>query len=112
MWPKYLEASKKGQKLYCCRPPPHKIASMADIHLQLRPGTDGALALGMMNVIINENLYDKEFVNHWTVGFEDLKQLSKHILRRMLKKHQVPAAKIREAAILFAHETGSNSHNG
>jgi Anaerobic dehydrogenases, typically selenocysteine-containing len=103
MWPKYLEASKKGQKLIVVDPRRTKIASMADIHLQLRPGTDGALALGMMNVIINENLYDKEFVNHWTVGFEDLKQLVQtYSPENVEKTTRVPAAKIREAAILFA----------
>ena len=49
-------------------------AAMATHHLQLRPGTDGALALAMLNVIINEELYDKEFVSKWTIGFEDLKE--------------------------------------
>jgi anaerobic selenocysteine-containing dehydrogenase len=47
-------------------------AEIADIWLQLRPGTDGALALGWLNVIINEGLYDKEFVERWTVGFDRL----------------------------------------
>ena len=73
MWPQYLEASKNGQKLIVVDPLLTKIASMSDIHLQLRPGTDGALALGMMNVIINENLHDTEFINKWTVGFDGLR---------------------------------------
>jgi len=45
---------------------------MADIHLRLRPGTDCALALGWANVIINEDLYDRDFVKDWTIGFEKL----------------------------------------
>jgi len=87
---------------------------MADIHLQLRPGTDGALALGMMNVIINENLYDKEFVNHWTVGFEDLKQLVQtYSPENVEKNNQGTCCQNKGTAILFCHhETGSNSHNG
>ena len=50
------------------------VASKADVWLQLRPGTDSALALGLMNVIINEGLYDKEFVEKWTYGFDKLKE--------------------------------------
>ncbi|HSW58273.1 MAG TPA: molybdopterin-dependent oxidoreductase, partial [Dehalococcoidales bacterium] len=49
-----------------------RFAEMADIHLQIRPGTDTALALGWANVIINENLYDPVFVQKWTVGFPQL----------------------------------------
>ncbi|MFH1647479.1 MAG: molybdopterin-dependent oxidoreductase, partial [Chloroflexota bacterium] len=49
-----------------------RIAEEADIHLKLRPGTDGALALGWINIIINEGLYDKDFVKNWTTGFEEL----------------------------------------
>ena len=76
---------------------------MADIHLQLRPGTDGALALGMMNVIINENLHDKEFINNWTVGFEGLKKLVQTYSPEYVEKVTwVPADKIKKAAILFA----------
>ncbi len=48
------------------------IAKNADIFLRPRPGTDGALALGFMHIIINEGLYDKEFVDKWTYGFDEL----------------------------------------
>ena len=76
---------------------------MADIHLQLRPGTDGALALSMMHVIINENLHDKEFIDKWTVGFDGLNKLvQKYSPEYAEKITSVPAAKIREAALLFA----------
>ena len=50
------------------------LTTRAKYHLPLRPGTDAALALGMMNVIINEGLYDKEFVEKWTFGFDKLKE--------------------------------------
>jgi anaerobic selenocysteine-containing dehydrogenase len=46
----------------------------AHFWLQIRPGTDDALALSMLNVIINEKIYDGEFVDKWTVGFEQLKE--------------------------------------
>ena len=45
----------------------------ADIHLKITPGTDGALALAMAHVIIEENLYDKEFVEKYVHGFEEYK---------------------------------------
>jgi len=102
-WRDYLEARQKGLKLIVVDPRRTTIASMADIHLQLRPGTDGALALGLMNVIINEQLYDKEFVEKWTVGFNDLKKLVQEYPPETVEQITwVPAAKVREAAILYA----------
>jgi anaerobic selenocysteine-containing dehydrogenase len=102
-WPQYIEAKDKGQKLVVVDPRRTRIASMADIHLQLRPGTDGALALSMMNVIINENLHDREFIDKWTVGFDGLKNLVQTYTPEYAEKiTSIPAAKIREAAILFA----------
>jgi len=65
---------KRGAKLVVIDPRFVHLASKADLFLQIRPGTDDALALGMLNVIINENLYDQEFVDKWCIGFEDLKQ--------------------------------------
>lgn len=65
---------KRSAKLIVIDPRFTETVSQADIWLQVRPGTDGALALGMLNVIINEGLYDKEFVNKWCVGFEELKE--------------------------------------
>ena len=104
-WKDHLEARQKGLKLIVIDPRRTTIASMADLHLQLRPGTDGALALGLMNVIINEQLYDKEFVEKWTVGFDDLKKLvQEYPPERTEQITWVPAAKVREAAILYATE--------
>jgi len=57
---------KKGSKIICIDPRLSFFASRADQWLQLRPGTDGALAMGFLNVIINEGLYDRKFVEKWT----------------------------------------------
>jgi anaerobic selenocysteine-containing dehydrogenase len=76
-WQDNIDAIERGVPYIVVDPRRTAIASRARIHLQLRPGTDGALALGFMNVIINENLYDKEFVRDWTVGFDDLVELAK-----------------------------------
>jgi anaerobic selenocysteine-containing dehydrogenase len=107
-WKNCLDAKERGLKYIVVDPRKTQIAGIADIHLQLRPGTDGALALGMMNIIINENLYDKEFVNKWTVGFDKLRELVQGYPPKKVEKITwVPAEKIREAALMFAKNTPS-----
>jgi len=64
-------------KLIVVDPRTTPLARMADIHARLRPGSDGALAMGMLNVIISEGLYDKEFVAKWTLGFDKLANVAK-----------------------------------
>ena len=71
------EGRRKGAKLIVIDPKATKLAKRADIHLQIRPGTDGALALGFIHLIIKEKLYDPEFVNNWTIGFHELSNLLK-----------------------------------
>jgi anaerobic selenocysteine-containing dehydrogenase len=69
-----LAAQKRGAKLIVVDPRVTRLAKKAGLHIQLRPGTDGALALALMNVIITEELYDKDFVEKWTLGFDKLKE--------------------------------------
>lgn len=69
-----MEARARGAKMIVVDPVFSESASKADLWLQLRPGTDAALALSMLHVIINEELYDKEFVNRWCVGFKELRE--------------------------------------
>lgn len=66
-------ALDKGALGICVDPRKSETAKSCKFWLALRPGTDAALALAMIHVIIKESLYDKEFVEKWTVGFEDLK---------------------------------------
>ena len=73
LWPFLLEARKRGATIVCVDPVRTKTARAADIHLQLRPGTDGALALGMLHVIFAEGLDDAEFLESRTVGADDLR---------------------------------------
>jgi anaerobic selenocysteine-containing dehydrogenase len=65
-------ARRKGAKLIVIDPRAIPLAKRADIYAQIRPGTDCALALGLLNVIIAEGLYDKRFVEEWIVGFDRL----------------------------------------
>ena len=72
-WPFILEAKKKGAKIVVIDPIRTRTAKQADWHIQIRPGTDGALALGMMNVIIAEDLVDHDYVAKYTLGYDELK---------------------------------------
>jgi anaerobic selenocysteine-containing dehydrogenase len=71
---KILDAKRRGARLIAIDHMRSHIAKKADQWIGVRAGTDGALALGMMNVIINEGLYDRDFVRNWTEGFEELRQ--------------------------------------
>jgi len=73
LWPFIEEARHKGAKLVVIDPYRTRTAKLADWYLPINPGTDAALALGLMHVIINENLFDADYVSRYTVGFEDLK---------------------------------------
>ncbi len=64
----------RGAKMIVIDPRPIPMARRADLWLRIRPGTDMALALAMQNVIIDEGLYDKEFVEKYCSGFDRLKQ--------------------------------------
>lgn len=72
-----LDAKERGAKLVVIDSRFSESASKADIFVQPRPGTDGALALGMVHVIMNEKLYDEDFIHKWTVGFSELEGLVK-----------------------------------
>ncbi|MFC1866946.1 molybdopterin-dependent oxidoreductase [Thermodesulfobacteriota bacterium] len=73
------------------------------IHLQLRPGTDTALSLGFLNVIIGEDLYDKEFVDKYCKGFDQLKEHVKQYTPEKVEEITwVPADAIRKVARIFA----------
>ena len=79
------------------------IAEQAAVWLQVRPGTDDALALAMIHVIIAEQLQDRQFVEKWTYGFEQLSQHVRPFTPEWAESITwVPAEKIRAAARIFA----------
>ncbi|MCK4733109.1 MAG: molybdopterin-dependent oxidoreductase, partial [Methanophagales archaeon] len=97
------KARERGAKLIVIDPRATAYADEADLHAQLRPGTDGALALGMLNVIINEELYDTEFVEEWTNGFEKLKKFVQDYPPEKVEEITgVSAETIREIARMYA----------
>lgn len=67
-----IEMMRRGMKLIVVDPRANWLATRAEVHLQIRPGTDGALALALLNVAIGEDLYDHDFVDRWTYGFDEL----------------------------------------
>ena len=69
-----IDLMKRGSKLITVDPRVTWLAAHSEYHLALRPGTDAAVALAMLNVIINEDLYDHEFVETWCYGFEALRE--------------------------------------
>jgi molybdopterin guanine dinucleotide-containing S/N-oxide reductase-like protein len=74
LWPFIEEARRNGGKLVVIDPYRTRTAACADWYLPIHPGTDVALALGMMHVIIGENLHDADFVARHTLGFDELRK--------------------------------------
>jgi assimilatory nitrate reductase catalytic subunit len=70
-------ARDRGAKLIVVDPRQTKTALVADVHLDIRPGTDVAIANGLLHVMIEENLVDQEFIDNHTTGYEELKELVK-----------------------------------
>ena len=66
------KAVKAGARTIVVDPSDTAMARRADIHLKPRPGTDAALALGMLHVVMRDGAYDQDFVRDWTVGFDAL----------------------------------------
>jgi len=99
----FSRAMDAGAKLIAVDPRLTRIAARADVWLPLRPGTDAALALGMLQVIIEEGLYEKDFVENHVHGWEPFVQrVEEYPLDKVEEITWVPAQKIRDAAVLFA----------
>jgi anaerobic selenocysteine-containing dehydrogenase len=74
LWPFIAEARRKGAKLVVIDPYRTRTAACADWYLPINPGTDAALALAMMHVIIGEGLNDSDYVANYTLGFDELRE--------------------------------------
>ncbi|HEV8042989.1 MAG TPA: molybdopterin oxidoreductase family protein [Bryobacteraceae bacterium] len=76
LWPFIVEARRKGARFYTIDPVRNRTGRLSDKHFSIFPGSDLALALGMMHVIIGENLHDADYVARYTEGFDELKELA------------------------------------
>ena len=98
-----VDVMQRGAQLIVIDPKLSWMASRAEIWLRLRPGTDGALAMAMCNVIIEEDLYDHDFVSEWCYGFEELAAAVKEFpVEKVAEVCWLDPDDIREAARLYA----------
>jgi len=106
---KILDAKKRGARVIVIDHMRSDMAKKAHQWIGVRPGTDGALALSMMNVIINEGLYDETFVKDWTVGCEALRQYVKNFPPKVAEEiTRVPRETIVDTARAIARARGAS----
>jgi molybdopterin guanine dinucleotide-containing S/N-oxide reductase-like protein len=103
LWPFIEEARRNGAKLVVIDPYKTRTAACADWYLPINPGTDVALALGMMHVIINERLYDADYVAKYTLGFDQLQlRVQQYPPERVAEWTGISADDIRKLAREYA----------
>jgi formate dehydrogenase alpha subunit len=98
-----LEAKERGAKIIVIDPREVQIGRLADLYLRFRPGTDVAVLNGLMNVIINEGLEDKAFIEERTEGYEELRRVvMQYTPERVEEISGIPAGGLRAAARMYA----------
>ena len=103
LWPFIAEARRNGAKLLVIDPYRTRTAECADWYLPINPGTDAALALGMMHVIIGENLHDADYVAKYTLGFEQVREkVKEYSPERVAQWTGIAAEDIRKLAREYA----------
>ena len=103
LWRLVLEARRAGAKIVVIDPYRSRTARVADEHLRPRPGTDAALALGMMRAVVDEGLHDDEWCRAYTSGYEALLgRLEEYPVERCAQLCGVPAADIARVGCEFA----------
>jgi anaerobic selenocysteine-containing dehydrogenase len=99
MWPFVLQAREKGAKIICIDPIRTRTAAQCDEWLGIRPGTDAALALGIMHVLFERGLEDKDYLARHTLGEKELRaRVKEYSPERASQITGLPAAKIVELA--------------
>jgi anaerobic selenocysteine-containing dehydrogenase len=102
-WAFFREARLRGARIIVIDPYRNRTARKADLYLPIRPGSDAALALGLMSVLISEGLLDQEFIENHTIGFSELKErVKEYPPERASQLTGVPEALIET----LAHEYG------
>src|SRR5215813_5115651 len=103
LWPFVVEARRNGAKLYVIDPHLNRTGKLADKHFSINPGSDAALAFGMMHVLIAENLCDTDYVEHYTSGFDHLReQVKRYPPERAAALTGIPAEDITHLAREYA----------
>jgi len=98
-WPFFLKARKRGAAIVAIDPYENRTAREADLHLKIRPGTDAALALGIMHLLVEKDRLDTAFMEAETMGFKGLKpRLEAYGPKRVAEITGVPATQIQDLA--------------
>ena len=103
-----LEAKQKNARVVVIDPRKTMTVKLTDAQwIPIRPGTDGALALGLCNVLIQNELYDSDFVQNWTIGFEEFSQYVQHYRPEVVEHITgIPAKKVVQLAHQFSESSG------
>jgi anaerobic selenocysteine-containing dehydrogenase len=97
-----IDMMRRGAKVIVIDPRETWIATRADLFLKIRPGTDNALALALLNVVVKEDLVDKAFVDTWCLGYDKMAERVQEYTPEWAEPITwIPAAKIREAARMY-----------
>lgn len=103
-----IDLMKRGMKIVTVDPKVTWLATKSELHLRVRPGTDAALALGMINIIIKEDLYDHDFVDRWCYGFDELAERAAEFpVERVSEITWVPEDKIIAVARMLGNAKNS-----
>lgn len=103
LWPFLVEARRKGARFYVIDPVRTKTAGTADRWYPIQPGSDLALALGLMHVILAENLWDRDYVERHTTGFDTLRErVGQYTPEHTAHLTGIPASDIVELAREYA----------
>src|SRR5579884_1942717 len=103
LWPWIVEARRNGARFYVIDPVKNRTGKAADRHFAINPGSDLALALGMMHVILREGLHDQDYIANYTEGFEQLSALAcRYSPERTASLTGIPAAEIEQLAREYA----------
>ena len=108
-----INAQKRGMKVIVIDPRRSYIAKRADIHMQIKPGEDPTLLAGMIKIIIEKKLYDKEYVQNNVSGLDELYESVKSFdLEYVSRRTQVPEDLIPKAAEIFASAKSGGAVSG
>ncbi|HHN8462789.1 molybdopterin-dependent oxidoreductase [Clostridioides difficile] len=102
------KAKEKGIKIVVIDPIYTKTAQVADKYVQVNPGTDGALAIAMAKIIVEDKLYDEEYINSYVIGFEEYKKYLYSLeLSFLIDECGVKENDIRELVALYTNKYSS-----
>jgi anaerobic selenocysteine-containing dehydrogenase len=103
-----IRAKQRGAKIIAIKPSAEPDVALADIWVPIRPGTDTALALAMLNVVINEKLVDQDFVEKYCYGYDKLKEhIQKYTTEWAERIAGIPSAQIKEITRIYATAKGA-----